>query len=62
MKILSITAVATLLLLSTSCSARIINRAYHNKPNFIFPKGDLGPAENFTGKAWNAGLVENDIV
>lgn len=26
----------------------------------IFPKGQQGPAENFTGKAWNIGLVPND--
>lgn len=26
----------------------------------IFPKGELGPAENFTGKAWAFGLVKND--
>jgi len=26
----------------------------------IFPKGELGPAKNFTGKAWNASLVTND--
>ena len=26
----------------------------------IFPKGELGPAENFTGKAWNTPLVPND--
>ncbi|MDB5015043.1 MAG: cupin [Daejeonella sp.] len=26
----------------------------------IFPKGELGPAKNFTGKAWNIGLVTND--
>lgn len=26
----------------------------------IFPKGEAGPAENFTGRAWNAGLVAND--
>ncbi|MBN8876750.1 MAG: cupin domain-containing protein [Sphingobacteriales bacterium] len=26
----------------------------------IFPKGELGPAGNFTGKAWNMGLVPND--
>jgi quercetin dioxygenase-like cupin family protein len=26
----------------------------------IFPKGQLGPAENFTGNAWNTGLVAND--
>lgn len=28
--------------------------------NFIFSKGALGPTENFTGKAWNIGLVENN--
>ncbi|MGM9510631.1 cupin domain-containing protein [Larkinella sp. GY13] len=26
----------------------------------IFPKGEPGPAQNFTGKAWALGLVEND--
>ena len=26
----------------------------------IFPKGQQGPAENFTGTVWNHGLVEND--
>jgi quercetin dioxygenase-like cupin family protein len=26
----------------------------------IFPKGKQGPAENFTGKAFNYGLLEND--
>ena len=28
----------------------------------IFPKGDLGAAENFTGNAWNMGLVANDSI
>jgi quercetin dioxygenase-like cupin family protein len=28
--------------------------------NSIFPKGRLGPAKNFTGKAWNTGLVDAD--
>ena len=26
----------------------------------IFPKGELGPASNFTGNAYNFGLVAND--
>ena len=26
----------------------------------IFPKGQQGPAQNFTGKAWNYGLVDGD--
>jgi quercetin dioxygenase-like cupin family protein len=26
----------------------------------IFPKGEKGPAENFTGNAWNTSVIEND--
>jgi len=26
----------------------------------MFTKGELGPAKNFTGKAWNTSLVAND--
>ncbi|MFC4210564.1 cupin domain-containing protein [Pedobacter lithocola] len=62
MKILSITSIATLLILSISCSAQTTDKTDQNKLNFIFSKGKLGPAENFTGKAWNIGLVENDTV
>jgi quercetin dioxygenase-like cupin family protein len=62
MKILSLTAIASMVLLNISCSAQITNKTDQNQPNFIFPKGKLGPAENFTGKAWNIGLVENDTV
>jgi quercetin dioxygenase-like cupin family protein len=28
----------------------------------IFPKGKLAPPENFTGNAWNIGLVETDSI
>src|SRR6187549_2761946 len=28
--------------------------------HLIFPQGELGPASNFTGKAYNFGLVPND--
>jgi quercetin dioxygenase-like cupin family protein len=28
--------------------------------NLIFPKGELGPEKNFTGKAYNFGLVPSD--
>ena len=34
-----------------------------NKPTelqAIFPKGEKGSAENFTGNVWNTGLVAND--
>ncbi|WP_421945010.1 cupin domain-containing protein [Pedobacter sp.] len=62
MKVLTITAIVTLALFSFTGSAQSNKKADQKKPNFIFPKGTLGPAENFTGKAWNIGLVENDSV
>lgn len=58
MKVLTITAIATLMLFSITRSGQNIKKADQNKPNFIFPKGTLGSAENFTGKVWNVGLVE----
>ena len=62
MKTLSISAIAFLMLLSISSSAQISSKADQNNRNFIFPKGEPGAADNFTGKAWNIGLVENDSV
>jgi quercetin dioxygenase-like cupin family protein len=62
MKILTITAIAALSLLSISGSAQNISKADQKVLNFIFPKGELGSAKNFTGKAWNIGLVENDTI
>lgn len=31
-----------------------------NQLSSIFPKGELGSSQYFTGKAWNIGLVAND--
>ncbi|TCD08462.1 cupin domain-containing protein [Pedobacter frigidisoli] len=62
MKTLSLIAFTSMVLLSISSSAQITSKADNNKLNFIFQKGEIGPAENFTGKAWNIGLVENDSV
>ena len=62
MKTLSISAIAFLMLLSINCSAQISSKTDQNNLNLIFPKGEPGPADNFTGKAWNIGLVENDSV
>jgi quercetin dioxygenase-like cupin family protein len=62
MKTSLITVIASLMLLSIGSSAQTTNTKSGNKPNFIFPKGELGPAENFTGHAWNIGLVKNDSV
>ena len=62
MKTLSISAIAFLMLLSINSSAQISSKTDQNNLNLIFPKGEPGAADNFTGKAWNIGLVENDSV
>ena len=49
-------------LLSSTCNAQVSKKTAGTKTQAIFPKGALGPAENFTGKAWNTGLVENDTM
>lgn len=62
MKTLTTTAIASIMLLAVSCSAQNTTKADQNKLNFIFPKGELGAAEHFTGKAWNFGLVKENTV
>jgi quercetin dioxygenase-like cupin family protein len=49
-------------LLTHNSMAQSTRKAADKNTQAIFPKGQLGPAENFTGKAWNIGLVENDTV
>lgn len=46
--------------LISSCKEPTQKMANENEVQNIFPKGELGPSENFTGKAWNFGLVPND--
>jgi quercetin dioxygenase-like cupin family protein len=58
-KILVITAAAFSLLFLNSCMEQT-NKEKENELQAIFPKGELGPADHFTGKAWNTGLVAND--
>lgn len=48
-------------LLTVGCEERASMKATDGEIQALFPKGELGPAENFTGKAWNFGLVANDI-
>ena len=62
MKILSITAIAFLALLTTGCMEQNKKEVQGNELQAIFPKGELGPAENFRGKAWATSLVANDTV
>jgi hypothetical protein len=61
MKALLITAIASLALLTINCMESKSNRD-GSEIGAIFSKGELGPAENFIGKAWNIGLVANDTV
>jgi len=55
----------TIALLAIVCSLVLVSCNY-NKPNIasdeqlIFPKGELGPATNFIGNAYNFGLVPSD--
>ena len=60
MKTLFITAIAFSALLSTSCMEQNKKEVEANELGAIFSKGKKGPAENFTGNAWNTGLVAND--
>ncbi len=62
MKYSIIAAFAFTILFSTSCAAQTKKQSSSAKTNAIFPKGQLGPAENFTGKAWALPLVPNDTI
>lgn len=59
-KVQLIIAAAFVGLISTGCKEQMSMNANKDKVESIFPKGELGSAENFTGKAWNTGLVAND--
>lgn len=58
MKVSLITAINSMALLTTGCMENGAEDG--SELGAIFPKGELGPAENFTVKAWNMGLVPND--
>ena len=57
-KMVFITAAVFLTLFSISCMKQASNKG--KTLQTIFPKGNLGPAENFTGNAWATSLVAND--
>lgn len=56
--------IATTIFLSLFTIGCMDKKSKNNSPEFaaIFPKGEKGPAENFTGNAWNTSLVANDSV
>src|SRR5947207_1592856 len=59
MKLFLIIAAGFLTLLTNSCKENK-SESKSIEPESIFPKGELGSAENFTGNAWNTPLVAND--
>jgi len=56
------TVFAFLILFSLDCKDETTKTTAETETQTIFPKGELGSAENFTGKAWNIGLVANDTI
>ena len=67
MKLKLISAISAVLLLVTliSCNSDKNQRQQSESDSSeetIFPKGALGPATNFTGNAYNFGLVANDSI
>ena len=62
MKHLLMTAFALSALLTIGCKEQALKKVTDGETHAIFPKGELGPAENFTGKAWHTALVANDTV
>lgn len=55
-----IIAIAFISLLHIGCKEETNMNTAKNKIESIFPKGEKGPAENFTGNARNTPLVAND--
>ncbi|MES2140173.1 MAG: cupin domain-containing protein [Bacteroidota bacterium] len=54
--------ITSIALLVISCNKEKTQNDNTNQLQPIFPKGELGAAQNFTGRAWNIGLVANDSV
>ena len=61
MKLLVISVLAFSVLI-ISCKEKPTKMTNDNTVENIFPKGEPGPPEHFTGKAWNFGLVPNDSI
>ena len=61
MKTLLMTAITSVSLLTISCRDNQSNRE-GSQIQAIFAKGEPGPADHFTGRAWNVGLVNDDTV
>ncbi len=62
MKRLLIGALLFSAMFTMGCKDQTSKKASDVEGDAIFPKGELGAAENFTGKAWHTTLVPNDTV
>jgi quercetin dioxygenase-like cupin family protein len=58
----SLATLSIILALTTTAMSQTTSKQQKSELNFIFPKGELGPPEHFSGKAWNIGIVVNDSV
>jgi quercetin dioxygenase-like cupin family protein len=54
--------IVILVILSVGCIEQPGTQSAKDEPQEIFPKGQAGPVANFTGKAWNKSLVDNDSI
>lgn len=55
--IVSLAAITCAIISLTGCANKV---SKESSVQAIFPQGQKGPAENFTGNAYNIGLVPND--
>ena len=61
-KISLLCGIAFLAISGMGCKEQTTMKSDETELNAIFPKGEQGPAENFTGKAWNIGLLADDSI
>ncbi len=59
MKAIKLVSIYTIAFFFFSCTEQAKNKGT-DEVQAIFPKGDKGTTENFTGNAWNTQLVAND--
>ena len=57
-----LTTFALVLLLQLGCKQETSKKTNENEVESIFPKGELGAADKFTGKAWHSALVQHDSI
>lgn len=62
MKNFFIAVIASATLLSSGCDTQEKKQSAAAETKAIFPKGELGPAQHFTGKAWHYGMVSFDSI